>query len=382
MHGDSFTAVLSNLDTKNARGINSTIETTYVDFPIQAKTAFEAAVAIWESYIISSQEIKIQATWESLAGSTLAQSGATRIYRNFSSAPLKDVWYPAALAEAISGENLNGEEFEINVSLNRNINWSFNTNGLPENGKFDMVSVILHEIAHGLGFNSSFNLTDDGVKGEWGQTLIPYIFDIYVQNSSNELLQDTRLFGNPSVSLKEELTSNNLFFFLGTNIYSGRLPQLSAPNPFRIGASVSHLDEGTYPQGNENSLMTPSVRSSEVIHTPGELTLLILYQLGWGIRNLEVTGLLSSSSELISEQPLVYPNPANQEFTIYIPTSISGEYSVSIYNQSGRKFYTSSDSTSVSFTKKVNVNNWIPATYFVEITTNNSRVVKKLIVVN
>jgi hypothetical protein len=381
VHNDAMTSVLERSVSKNVRSVNSSIETSYVDFPMQAKTSFQKAVSIWESYIVSPQKIKIQAKWESLPGSTLAQSGATKIYRNFTSAPYRNVWYPVALAEAISGQNLNSNEFEITISLNRNINWSFSINGVPESNRFDMVSVVLHEIAHGLGFNSSFKLTDDNQRGEWGQSLVPYVFDIFVQNGSSEIIQDTKIYGNPSLQLKQQLTSNDLFFFLGNNIYTGKLPQLNAVDPFRIGASVSHLDEFNYPQGNDNSLMTPSVRSAEVIHTPGDLTLLILNQIGWGIKNLPVSGNTITATEPEVLQTLVYPNPVRNELNIYLPQNKLNDYSIIVRDSAGKTFYRKTDYSSENGQLLINTADWIPKIYFLEIKSGNLVKTHKVMVV-
>jgi len=371
VYDDAMTSILENSVSKNARSVNSTIEVSYVDFPVQAKAPFQKAVSTWENYIISPQKIKIQAKWESLPSSTLAQSGATKIYRNFTSAPYRDVWYPVALAEAISGQNLNSNEFEVTISLNRNINWSLNTNGIPESNHFDMVSVVLHEIAHGLGFNSSFKLTDDNQRGEWGQSLVPYIFDLFVQNGNSEVIQDTKVYGNPSSQLKQQLVGDDLFFFLGNNIYTGRLPQLSAADPFRIGASVSHLDEFNYPQGNDNSLMTPSIRSAEVIHSTGDLTLLILNQIGWGIENLPASGNTVTATEPEVLQTLVYPNPVEDKLNIYLPQDKPVDYSVAIRDIKGRLYYQQAHHSSASNQLVINTTNWLPNTYFVEIKSEN-----------
>lgn len=374
-----MTTVLEQPTFRGARTTNSTIETTYVDFPVQAKSAFEEAVSIWESYIVSPQKIKIEAKWTSLSGTTLAQSGATKIFRNFPSAPLKDVWYPVALAEAISGQNLNTDEFEITVSVNRNLNWSFELDGTPQSNRFDMVSVVLHEIAHGFGFNASFKLTEDGFSGEWGQTLVPYVFDTFVQNGNEEFIKDTRIFGNPSAELKRQLTGNDLFFALGKSIFSERLPQLSAVDPFRSGGSVSHLDEFTYPQGNINSLMSPNLRTAEVIHSPGNLTLLILNQIGWGIRNLPI-----STNTITSKEPdfdvLVYPNPTTDELYIQFPSGNAANMTINISDMWGRLFYQKSELPSAANQLKIDTSSWIPQTYILKIDLGSFSQTHKIII--
>ncbi len=379
-HVDAFSEIRNNQRNAQARMATSDITVTYTNFPEAAKNAFEQAMQIWESTIVSPQKIKIKATWENLAGTTLAQSGATKIYRNFPSTPYRDVWYPAALAEAISGQNLNENEDEINISLNQNINWSYNLDGRAVQGRFDLVTVVLHEIAHGLGFNASFSLTDDASQGKWGQNLLPYIYDLFVQNSQLEVTKDTKIFGNPSVEIKQQLTGNDLFFFLGKNIYSGTLPRLSAVDPFRAGASISHLDEATFPQGNENALMTPSVRSAEVIHSPGDLTLLILNQLGWGIRNLPTSENTITANEIPEiSNVLTYPNPASTRLSVFIPTHATNSYQLGVIDLLGREIFSTvggADSSTIS----IDVSSWGAGSYVLKIKINDQITTKKIVI--
>ncbi|MEP6625047.1 MAG: Calx-beta domain-containing protein, partial [Acidimicrobiia bacterium] len=63
----------------------------------------------------------------------------------------------------------------------------------------------------------------------------------------------------------------------------GTAPRLFAPSTWQPGSSYSHLDDATYPAGNPNSLMTPSIGANEVIHSPGPVTLGIFADTGWNV---------------------------------------------------------------------------------------------------
>jgi hypothetical protein len=53
-------------------------------------------------------------------------------------------------------------------------------------------------------------------------------------------------------------------------------PKLYTPNPYQEGASITHLDEGTFANLLVNSAMTPNLEPSEVFRIPGRMALGII----------------------------------------------------------------------------------------------------------
>jgi len=281
----------------------SNFEISYTDTmpPLQARTAIEYAIKIWEFLINSDQTINVLVRWKDLGYSstgvyTLANCGPTTYY-NSPSLPKENVQYPIALAEHLMNQNLNEDDYEmiININSNDSVSWYFGTDGVPQKDKVDMVSVILHETAHGLGYNGFFNVSGSyGYKGISGFPVDTNshssIYDIYTSfNSYYPALDFLVSYPNHSTELKTKLTSDNVYFS-GDNawIQNGRyrLPKLYTPAGWKAGSSIFHLDEVTFPQGNSNSLMTPQFDQAEVIHSPGEVGLAILKDLGWNINRL------------------------------------------------------------------------------------------------
>jgi hypothetical protein len=305
----------------------SKIEVSYVGFPDVAQTAFQKAVSIWEGILISKIPIRIQATWEDISGSTLAYSRASRVFRNVANVPYNDVWYVGPLAEAIAGKDLNNGDFDMLVNLNSNISWSYSTNGAIFPGRYDLITIVLHEIAHGLGFSSSMKLINNDSEGEWGQSGFPYIYDIFLQNGKDVTLTNTKAFLNPSVDLQSQLISEDIYFQVSNPKFNQNLPKIFSPNPFKTGGSISHLDEAAYPSGSVNSLMSPAIRSAEAIHDPGELILSMMNQIGWPVNNLESFTVLSQKSE-IEPEIKVFPNPADNSLALAIPTNLRSENTV------------------------------------------------------
>ena len=175
--------------------------------------------------------------------------------------------------------------------------WYFGTDANPGFSQFDFVSVVLHELGHGLGFIGTFGV--DGMDGSvglnFGSDPVPAIYDNFVENSSGTSLIDTGAFANPSTELGMALTSGDLVFDgpLARTGNGGSAPDLYAPNPFEDGSSIGHLDEATYPAGNANALMTPSIFNSEANHAPGPVMLGVFQDMGWQLASqmLQITHL-------------------------------------------------------------------------------------------
>jgi len=233
-----------------------------------AQTAFQYAADIWASLITSDVPIVIDACWEPKLPGILGSAGPTAPIRDFSGAPDAVTWYPIALANALSHSDLNGTDAEIKASFNSaRSNWYFGTDGNTPSGQYDFVSVVLHEIGHGLGFLGSMDVSN-GV-GSWGYgTPYPFVYDRFTENGSGQqLISD---FPNNSSALAAQLTSDNIFFD-GANANAGNgnaPPKLYAPPVWESGSSYAHLDENTY-SGTPNGLMTPALSSAEAVHDPG-----------------------------------------------------------------------------------------------------------------
>lgn len=282
----------------------STFEVEYIDFSDEAKVAFGRAVELW-SYLVSSKvPIKINATWTSLATGVLGSCGPATFYRNFPNAPKTNTWYPVALANKIAGYDLDTGIGDINARFNKDFTWYLGTDGICPRTKFDFVSVVLHELGHGLGFIGSADVVD--ANGSWGSgTEFPFIFDQFAYNGSDQLLINTGLFANPSPELKTQYTSGNVYFHSElSDIASEGHAKLYTPSTWNSGSSYSHLDE-IY-NNTSNTLMTYSSGYGEVTHHPGDITLGMFAEMGW-------VNILFNHSQLKDIEP-----PSNPTFEVEI----------------------------------------------------------------
>ena len=153
------------------------------------------------------------------------------------------------MPEKIAGKNLNEDlQGDITLAVNSSINWYLGTDGKTPTQKYDLVTVILHEICHGLGFFDSFS--SDGTLGSYGFSSEPLIYDTFVENFDGDRLTDTLKFSNYSTALESQLIGNQLYFngpllknYSSLVNYLNLRAKLYAPATWDPGSSISHLDE-------------------------------------------------------------------------------------------------------------------------------------------
>lgn len=154
----------------------------------QRLIAFTYAANIWGATLTSSQPIVINAQFSALtctaSSAVLGSAGATSIFRNFPNAPKANTWYSYALANKIA-EAYQGTANAAQINANFNVNlgkpdclpgsaWYL---GLDTNhgANIDFVATLLHEMGHGLGFQTFTNGQTGAQNGGF-----PAIWDHYL----------------------------------------------------------------------------------------------------------------------------------------------------------------------------------------------------------
>ena len=245
---------------------------TYNAFPIWARTEVQAALDTWATNFKSSVDITVTATWGRSANSDVLGSARPGSYfAGFIGAPDSTLWYPSALANALAGKDLDRDNAEIIIQVNSSANWNQRGDDKPRTTEYDLQSVILHEVAHGLGFLSAD--VYDKFFG-YGSIDQPTPFDAYLQTPDGRRLADMP---TPSLELGKILTSP--LYWIGENakrVNGGEKIKMYTPAIYEQGSSVSHLDEATYSKSGINAVMTPNLDAGEVFHQPGPLLLAMM----------------------------------------------------------------------------------------------------------
>ncbi|MDR9363851.1 MAG: choice-of-anchor D domain-containing protein [Balneolaceae bacterium] len=263
-------------------------------WPEEAITAFEFALSIWSEHISSDVPIKVNANWVELEGNTLGSARPSNIVQ-ISGAGEPDTWYSLAQLSALTGQPIRDEldniEYDIDIDIQCNFSdWYFGTDAqVPEN-RSDFVTVVLHEIGHGLGFLGSMSGDNETDLAEWGvgnNELNPLIYDRFVVDGDYNLLIDEWTYPNPSSKLYSALVGEQEgIFFDGQDANRTLMGQrvdrakLYSPDPFDEGSSYSHFDQTAF-RRSINALMLPFIDRTFAVHTPGPLFCGVLSDMGW-----------------------------------------------------------------------------------------------------
>ncbi|HSH20922.1 MAG TPA: T9SS type A sorting domain-containing protein, partial [Draconibacterium sp.] len=363
------------------------IEVTYVNFPENAKIAFEYAVSIWEKSITSPMQINLHANWEELSANELGHGKPAIFYRNFKGAPQANVYYPVALVEEITGKEYNSpDEADITCSFNKSKPWYFGTDGKTPATQYDFVTAVLHELGHGLGI-AGFFTTENGIARYSNTSNSPSVYDFYVFNTNQQRIADNSLFPIPSAELTNQLTSNSLIFSYSTENTESPEVSVYAPTTWENGLSIYHLEKTDFSKNAPNELMNAYAYKGEAIHSPGAQTLHVLAELGWTINPLVIEELEKSAfkEEIVENENLnVYPNPFSGSLT-FDCENINNQTSVDIKitDLMGSTIYQETMYNLEYNPKlKVDLSTVKPGIYLASLTDSNLKTITKRIIKN
>ena len=279
----------------------------YKNFPDWAKNQVQDAIDLWAENFDSKVAINVEATWSrSTSADILGSARPDRYYAKFVGAPDSSLWYPSALANALAGKDLDSINPEIMIQINSEADWDLDGLGKPTRFEYDLKSVMIHELAHGLGFLSTSAYIMDRTKGQYvGILEQPTPFDAYAQTEDGNRLADLP---SRSVELGKALTSKLVWSGPeGIKANNGVKPLLFTPSTYESGSSVSHLDEDTFANTGSNTVITPSMAAGEVFTELGPVLLGMMRDL----RNKPAPGLAAGiPSEVLNAQALIADSSA------------------------------------------------------------------------
>jgi hypothetical protein len=257
----------------------------------QRLIAFQFAADIWAPLITSPVPIRIGASFSSLSctasSAVLGAAGPTTVHRDFSGAPLVNTWYVQALANSLNGVDLDPADNDMEAEFNSDLGtpgcletsgWYYGLDGNPPANLIDFVSVLTHELGHGLGFLSLVDLGSGARFLNFNDAYMVHLEDHVTGKTFPQMSSAERYSASRRTDNLHWIGANVVFG--GAALASGRHPsghvEMYAPNPARSGSSVSHFSDELAP----DELMEPSYTAAN--HDVG-LTLELMADLGWNV---------------------------------------------------------------------------------------------------
>ncbi len=258
----------------------------------QRLNAFSYAANLWAVSLQSSVTIEVEAAMDPLfcdaTSAVLGSAGTNTVHRDFTGAPRSGTWYSQALANSLAGTDLSGAYADIGATFNSNLNgdagclggigWYYGYDQNP-GGDIDFVSVVFHEICHGLGFQTFIDL-------DTGEKFLGYD-DTYEWNMEHHFASPPDY---PSMTNAQRAAGNigdpNLHWIgtavnalapslLTAGISNGHM-RLYGPDPVEPGSSLSHWTDAASP----NLVMEPAYTGP---NHDGTLELALFEDIGWTI---------------------------------------------------------------------------------------------------
>lgn len=255
----------------------------------QRLNAFTYAADLWGALLQSSVTIEVDAEMNVLFCSptqaVLGSAGATYVHRDFTGAPQTGTWYCQALANALAGTNLNPGFADIAAQFNSSLNgspsclggigWYYGYDQNP-GGDIDFVTVVFHEIAHGLGFQTfmaSNGVLLDGYDDTYELNLEHHFATPSDYPSMTNAQRAAGNIGDPNLHWVGSIVTALAPSVLSGGISNGHV-RMYGPNPYESGSSVSHWSTACSP----NLAMEPSYTGP---NHDGTMELALFEDIGW-----------------------------------------------------------------------------------------------------
>ena len=212
----------------------------------QRLNVFNQAAAIWGAILPSTVAIRVEARFDALTpcnatSGVLGSAGALQGANDFPGAELPATLYSIALANKLAGSDLSPSN-DISARFNTSVDdatclgatsWYYGYDH-NEGTNIDLLAVVLHELGHGLGFQTFTTLSTGAFSGGLRDIYAHFLFDDTQGLAWDQMTNAQRA--------SSALNTNNLVWS-GTAVY-GHAYQFLGPRTFvRVDSPASFAGE-------------------------------------------------------------------------------------------------------------------------------------------
>ena len=258
--------------------------------PPDVRMVVEEAARRWTALLVIPVPIRVRIGWiEGVGPNGFAWPNLVREV----TASGQPVDVPSALADARAGRDVQPGFDDMNIFFKAVKGRHFDFEKPVPRGKTDFLTVVMHEFGHGLGlstaafvpweapFEASIGLPNEFVNFfDFSFPVpprdgVPTLFDTHVYDATGTPVSKLR---NPSRRLYNALT--------GPISFRGPASEAAFGGPVPLDrGSVSHISREALQSTDPDWQMAPETGMSVAQHDPGPLTLAMLVDLGWTLRD-------------------------------------------------------------------------------------------------
>ena len=232
----------------------------------QRRVVFDEVAALWSATLRSPVDVLVSARFDPLpctgTAAVLGSTGPTTAVRDFEGAPLPGTWYVIAAANALAGKDLlpDGPDMSARFSSSLGtagceLHWYLGLDGAAPPGSIDLLSVALHEFAHGLGFVSLVDVQTGAKLLGADDSFSDRLLDQTTGRTFPEMSDSERAAAcvKPEALhwIGPDVTAESAD--LSSGVGPGGRVHMYSPAALRVGSSVSHFSTSLAP----NDLMEP-----------------------------------------------------------------------------------------------------------------------------
>ena len=216
----------------------------------QARIVFQFAGDIWGAVLQSNIPITVSASFAKLScdatSGVLGSAGTTSIFAFNDPAPagaLPNVLYHSALTDALGNEDASPGDPDIAAQFNGALGstgclegsaWYFGLDGKPPAGTIDFLNVVVHEMAHGLGFSGFGNLSTGAPYAGYQDIYTTFVYDDTQQKSWYAMTTTQR---------KASAKNDGNLVFTGANVKAEAPLALGKPTVLHISAPAAAVGD-------------------------------------------------------------------------------------------------------------------------------------------
>ena len=242
----------------------------------EQREATEYALELWGEQLGGRVTVDISVVLTPLENGILGSSYKQPHYLN----PENNTYYCSALGNQLAGYNFSSQ-LDIRIEMNSTINFHYGVAGKTGNTEYDYLTIMLHEISHGLGFSAIISQNGAYTYNPGGVTDNPGIFERQLFQGLNGPCMTELTMGQRAALI----ISGNLYAGApGSHLLEangGERVKMYAPSPYSGGSNVSHWDNSvSFP-----TFMKPQIGkgASYALHTFGDRKLGLMFDIGWTV---------------------------------------------------------------------------------------------------